>query len=132
MCFCGHTDHISDTYDEDFAAPAPVTEYVTPVLADTYTEVSPVIEHVTPAAVDVYTAPARVIEHVAPSPVIDYIAPPSAANGVFPNLDTTGFVYPQFSIFAVEAWLFSCLARVRFARVHPSPSGTDRCRARFF
>ena len=95
--------NISDIYDEGFASPVPVTEYVTLAPADTYTELSPVIEHVTPAPVDVYTAPARVIDHVAPSLEIDYIAPPSAETGVFLNLDTTSFVNSQFSIFAVEA-----------------------------
>ena len=102
------------------AAPAPVIEYVVTAPAITSTALSPVFEHVTPAPIDVFTAPARAIEYVAPSPAIDYVAPSSAATGVFAN--------PQFYIFAVAS--ASCRGRVRFARVHPSPSGTDRCRAR--
>ena len=57
-----------------FAAPAPVTEDVTPAPADTYTELSPVIQYVAPAPVVNYAAPASVTEYVAPTPSDTYAA----------------------------------------------------------
>ena len=76
--------NISDTYDEDFAEPAPMTEYVTPAPADTYTELSPVIEYVAPGPAVNYAPRASMTEYVTPEPAIANTAPSPLTDDVAP------------------------------------------------